>query len=1398
MKRNTQHYLAVAALIVCASALAEEPQVFDMHGTVQELGIKNAVDGTNIFVFRIFDKNKMVWNSEPMTVEVVNGEFTVSLGDPNRCGPPITMVMLRHLEFTMGIECGPTVEQLMEFGTPRQLGTVFLSNSERESPNGANPRDPKSARIISQSRPEISSSTDSTNPSAPIQMNLALNENSPTRKFSALSRSSPGPLTVLSVLQVGTNASVPHYSYASVPTIFKAVASGGTPPYSYEWDTDGNGSFDSGVIGPTSNVNLEYSRTFTNTVDQNLTATVRITDSAIPPATVSATYKLRVFALANTTETTKADKAIDDAMWFMHKALVRNIYNGQPTAYLGTNYYVPTTGIAVQTFQNKGHRVYGSTTNPYIADVQQMHNYLFSNLSSVAINVQPKGDPDTNHNGIGIYSGTNSQIYETGIVLVGIGTSGTQTTLVPSGLPFAGRTYQSICQDMVDYFAWGQMDPSAGRGEGSWRYIPNNNSDLLDGSQNHFVGTGLLWAERLMGCTIPSFVKDGLKITITNSQNANGGIQYYDYDIWKNVGKTGGNLSTLTLIGDNTFSAPRIASAGTFIADNWDRNSGELQSPYNIGHAYGMYGVTKGARSCSPPITEFTKTDGTKINWYNVYRTYLLAHQNLDGSFGGNMDTNWMDADAHMRTAIDTEILQQTNFIEPPVAIATADATDAPPSSVVNLHHNDSYPIDPTHPIVEYAWDVDGNGTFSGVAPDVTTSNPNAVVPLSLGPNGTVHHPVLRVTDDIGQTATDTITITSSLVNHAPVAKAIPFGQSAATANYILDLTTSSVTLDASTSYDPDAGDSIVLYEWDIDGDGNYSTPASPDLTGATPILTAAAKPAAWVTGGTYNIGLRVTDHNGPLSGFDNASVLVLTNSSPVPNNQTVSATEDTAKTITLSVTNYRTSLTVKITAIPAPDKGILYQTSNGTTLGSAIAAGDTVTNSSLKVIFVPAPNVNGTALTTFSFNAFDGVKNSVTDGVATLNVAPVNDNPVAVNESISVARNSPPTAVHVLANDTDVDNVLPTAANAGLTVTTVTQGGHGTVVIISAGADVTYQPTLNFSGSDNFTYTISDGNGGVATGTVSVTVNSPPVANAGGPVGGYVVNEGGSISLDGTGSTDADLDALTYEWDYDYDGVSFQVDATTSTPVFSAASIDGPASRTIGLRVSDPYGGSSIATVNMTIKNAPPTVTAINVQNAPPILYGDTVTVSGTFTDPVGAVDAPFTYAFSVTRNSNNSVVSMISGATGTAASYGVIPNATFFADKYDTFTVRLDVTDKNGGTQFLTISVGIQQKPITITMNPLSTQVYGTPALAAYVASWNNTFVTPSGLALSDTIGSLGAMTFTKNPALSSPVILTPIGVYSITPAGLSNSNYSYTYVPADFMIMRAGRPRRSLGGN
>jgi hypothetical protein len=70
---------------------------------------------------------------------------------------------------------------------------------------------------------------------------------------------------------------------------------------------------------------------------------------------------------------------------------------------------------------------------------------------------------------------------------------------------------------------------------------------------------------------------------------------------------------------------------------------------------------------------------------------------------------------------------------------------------------------------------------------------------------------------------------------------------------------------------------------------------------------------------------------------------------------------------------------------------------------------------------------------------------------------------------------------IDVVTNDNDIDGDT-------LTVSDVTQGSWGSVAITGA-RTVSYTPQRYYIGNDSFTYTISDGKGGTARATVSVSV---------------------------------------------------------------------------------------------------------------------------------------------------------------------------------------------------------------------------------------------------------------------------------------------------------------------
>jgi autotransporter-associated beta strand protein len=100
--------------------------------------------------------------------------------------------------------------------------------------------------------------------------------------------------------------------------------------------------------------------------------------------------------------------------------------------------------------------------------------------------------------------------------------------------------------------------------------------------------------------------------------------------------------------------------------------------------------------------------------------------------------------------------------------------------------------------------------------------------------------------------------------------------------------------------------------------------------------------------------------------------------------------------------------------------------------------------------------------------------------GSTYLRVFGLNNNPTAGADS-SLMNVNTATSIAVLANDSDSNGDT-------LQIQSIVQPTHGSAVL--DGSNIVYTPATDYSGSDSFSYTVSDGNGGSATASVSLTVN--------------------------------------------------------------------------------------------------------------------------------------------------------------------------------------------------------------------------------------------------------------------------------------------------------------------
>lgn len=229
-------------------------------------------------------------------------------------------------------------------------------------------------------------------------------------------------------------------------------------------------------------------------------------------------------------------------------------------------------------------------------------------------------------------------------------------------------------------------------------------------------------------------------------------------------------------------------------------------------------------------------------------------------------------------------------------------------------------------------------------------------------------------------------------------------------------------------------------------------------------------------------------------------------------------------------------------------------------------------------------------------------------------------------------------------------------------------------------------------------------------------TLFAIPTAVPGGP---YVLNEGSSITISGS-ATDPDVgDTHTYAWDLNYDGVTFDVDYSTQSFLFSP--VDNAPTRTIALRVTDSTLNTDIKTTTLTVDNVAPTAT-ISGAPAAAIGEGTAVNLSATVAD-AGTADT-HTYAWSVTKD--GAAFALPGGTVTNAASFSFVPTDN------GSYVASVTVTDNDGGsstasTAAITVNnvapVATLDQPATTVRNVatrFSGHVSDVP-IDSYTVTWN-----------------------------------------------------------------------------
>jgi hypothetical protein len=220
---------------------------------------------------------------------------------------------------------------------------------------------------------------------------------------------------------------------------------------------------------------------------------------------------------------------------------------------------------------------------------------------------------------------------------------------------------------------------------------------------------------------------------------------------------------------------------------------------------------------------------------------------------------------------------------------------------------------------------------------------------------------------------------------------------------------------------------------------------------------------------GSDSFSFTVTDSEGAVSAPAVVTIqVVAVDNKPLALDDAVDTDEDTPVGIELKGWDAET---------PADDLG--YAVVSGPSHGSLSGTGRNLT-------YTPDPDYNGTD--SFAFTVTDSVYTS-DPGTITITIRAVNDRPQAEDLSLTTPHNQ---AVNVTLDGSDAETP------AGQLIFDIVHGPqHGK--LSGSGRDLVYTPNSGFSGTDQFTYTVTDlGDGADGPKTslpaaVTITVSAPP-----------------------------------------------------------------------------------------------------------------------------------------------------------------------------------------------------------------------------------------------------------------------------------------------------------------
>lgn len=553
-----------------------------------------------------------------------------------------------------------------------------------------------------------------------------------------------------------------------------------------------------------------------------------------------------------------------------------------------------------------------------------------------------------------------------------------------------------------------------------------------------------------------------------------------------------------------------------------------------------------------------------------------------------------------------------------PVAVADSDTTDEDNAVIIDVLTNDT--------------DVDSNTTLSvssasDGANGTTTVNLDGTITYTPAADFFGSDSFTYVVSDGILSDTATVSVTVNPINDAPVAVADSRTTTEGTPVTITVLTNDSPGPNETEAISVSSAGQGVNGSVVVNNDGTITYTPTGNTNGQdtfTYTITDGSLVSAAAT-----VTVTVTEVNDP----------------PVAVTDTASVDEDSSVAINVLTNDTDPENdTLSVSGVTQPSNGVVVVNSNGS------------------VQYTPTTDFNGPD--TFTYTVTDGNGASTTSVAVTVN--PTNDAPVAGSDT-GVTSGDSPVTITVLSNDSDIDGDT-------LSVASATDGAKGTTVV-NANGTITYTPNVGTSGTDQFTYQLSDGTT-TSTGTVSITdqLTAPTAGN-------------GSLSTVEDATSAVTIDLSTIITADAGDAVVFTVSvnggrgtASVNGMILSyTPSADEFGNDTVTYQAANSAGSDTgTIAVNISAVNDPPTANADSAST----VKNQSVTIPVLSNDVDGATNEGDTLSVSSLGTASNGAVSLNADGTVTYA-----PDADFIGS--DSFSyVLTDGTDTSTATVSVTVN--------------------------------------------------------------------------------------------------------------